>query len=53
MEEAYTNQCKVMTATEASTIRELVDFANEYNIVKEDIVSILPSREGYVMIYYY
>lgn len=44
---------KTMTATEAQTIRELVDLVNDFRISKEDIVSILPSREGYIMIYYY
>ena len=44
---------KTMTATEAKTIRELVDLANDFRMSKEDIVSILPSREGYIMIYYY
>lgn len=53
MGEEYTKQGKVMTATEAHTIRELVDLANEYNIAREDIITILPSREGYMMIYYY
>lgn len=44
---------KLITATEAQTVRELVDIANDYNIPKEDIISILPSKEGYVMVYYY
>lgn len=44
---------KIMNATEAQTIRELVDFANDYKIPREDVVSILPSREGYIMVYYY
>ena len=42
-----------MIATEAQTIRELTDFTNNYEIPREDIVSILPSREGYIMVYYY
>lgn len=44
---------KIMNAVEAQTIRELVDLANDYKIPREDVVSILPSREGYVMVYYY
>lgn len=44
---------KTMIATEAQTIRELVDLANDYKIPREDVVSILPSKEGYVMVYYY
>lgn len=43
---------KIMIAIEAQTIRELIDTANEYNILRQDIVSILPSKEGYIMIYY-
>lgn len=44
---------KMMVATEAQTVRELVDLANDCKISREDIISILPSREGYIMIYYY
>lgn len=47
------NNSKIMNAVEAQTIRELVDLANDYKIPREDVVSILPSREGYVMVYYY
>ena len=53
MGEATQEQGKVMNATEAQTVRELVDFVNDYNLSKDDIVSIIPSREGYVLIYYY
>lgn len=53
MGEATQEQGKVMNATEAQTVRELVDFVNDYNLPKKDIVSIIPSREGYVLIYYY
>lgn len=51
-EDMYKNG-KIMNAVEAQTIRELADFANDYKIPREDVVSILPSREGYVMVYYY
>ena len=44
---------KTMNAFEAQTIRELVDLANDYTIPREDVVSILPSKEGYVIVYYY
>jgi hypothetical protein len=44
---------KIMIAVEAQTIRELVDLANDYKIPREDVVSILPSKEGYIMVYYY
>lgn len=47
------NNGKIMNAVEAQTIRELVDLANDYKIPREDVVSIIPSREGYVMVYYY
>lgn len=47
------NNGKIMNAVESQTIRELVDLANDYKIPREDVVSILPSREGYVMVYYY
>lgn len=44
---------KIMNAFEAQTIRELVDLANNCNISRSDIISILPSKEGYIMVYYY
>ena len=47
------NNGKIMNAVESQTIRELVDLANDYKIPREDVVSILPSIEGYVMVYYY
>lgn len=47
------NNGKIMSAVEAQTIRELVDLTNDYKIPREDVVSILPSKEGYVMVYYY
>lgn len=53
MGEEMVNKGKIMTATEAQTIRELVDFTNDCKISREEVVSILPSREGYIMVYYY
>ena len=47
------NNGKIMNAVEAQTIRELIDLANDYKIPREDVVSIITSREGYVMVYYY
>ena len=44
---------KEMIAVEFQTTRELTDYANEFNITHGDIVTILPSKEGYIMIYYY
>lgn len=52
-EEMNVRYGKLMVASEASTIRDLVELANELHIPREDVVSILPSREGYVIIYYY
>lgn len=53
MGEVMVKNGKMMIAAEAQTIRELVDLANDYKIPREDVVSILPSKEGYVMVYYY
>lgn len=53
MGEDVLKEGKIMTASEAQTIRELIDIANEYKILREDVVSILPSDGGYVMVYYY
>ena len=44
---------KIMTATDAPTIRQIVKIANELKLQREDIVGIFPLREGYIMIYYY
>lgn len=53
MGEDVIKNSKIMIATEAQTIRGLVDFVNDYNIPRDEIVSILPSKEGYVIVYYY
>lgn len=53
MGEVMVNNGKIMTAAEAQTIRELVDLVNDCKIPREDVVSILPSKEGYIMVYYY
>lgn len=53
MGEQMVKEGKVMSAIESQTLRELVDFANDYNIPREDIINILPSKEGYAMVYYY
>lgn len=44
---------KVITAFEASTVRELVDIANEYELTREDIIQILSTESGYIMICQY
>jgi hypothetical protein len=43
---------KVMAVREAPTVRGLIKIANELNIPREDVVTILPIREGYILIYY-
>ena len=48
-----TKNHKIMTATDAPTIRQIVKIANELKLQREDIVGIFPLREGYIMIYYY
>lgn len=53
MGEETIKQNKIMTAIETLTMRDLVDYANEHNVLREDIVSILPAKEGYIMVFYY
>lgn len=43
---------KVMLAIAAKNIRELVSQANKEGIQKEDIVSISPEGDQFVLIYY-
>jgi hypothetical protein len=49
----YINNGKIMHATRSRTVRELVNNANELNIQREDIVTILQENGYYVLIYYY
>lgn len=44
---------KVMTAFTALTIRKIVSYANENNIKRDDIVSLMKNGNEYVLIYYY
>lgn len=53
MGEEMINKGKIMTASTAPTIRRVVKIANELNIPREDVVTILPCSEGYTFIYYY
>ena len=53
MGEEFIKDNKIMTAIEASTIREIVEATNELNIKREDVVSILPINGRYIMVYYY
>ena len=41
-----------MTATAANTIREIVRMANEYQIKRESIVSLLKENGQFVLIFY-
>lgn len=41
-----------MTAIAANTIREIVKIANEEEIKKEDIVSLLKENSQFVLVYY-
>jgi len=41
-----------MIAFNADKIRDIVNFANEQKINREDIVSLLESRGSYTLIYY-
>lgn len=52
MGEDYSKDGKSMIAHEARTIRALVTLANSLKIPREDIVSIVPTDSGYIMIYY-
>lgn len=44
---------KLLHATKSRTIRELVDKANKLQILREDIVAVLPENGSYVLLYYY
>ena len=41
-----------MAASGARTIRDLVKIANDQNIQKEDIVTIMKEADQYLIIYY-
>lgn len=43
---------KKMAALFAGNSRAIVDKVNSLSIQKEDIVQILPSNEGFVLLYY-
>ena len=43
---------KKMTALFAENSRAMVDKVNSLGIQKEDIVQVLPSNEGFVLLYY-
>ena len=43
---------KKMDILYSSTLRGIVETANYNNIQKEDILQVLPSGEGFVLLYY-
>lgn len=47
-----TKNGKVMTAVSAPHVRALVDIANELEIPREDVITILNRGEEVVLIYY-
>lgn len=48
----YSKDGKVLHAMQTNTIRELVETANDLEIPREDIVSILEKGGHYVLFYY-
>ena len=43
---------QIMTALAANTIREIVRYANEVGVKREDIVSLLKENGQFVLVYY-
>lgn len=43
---------QIMTALAANTIREIVRYANEIGVKREDIVSLLRENSQFVLVYY-
>lgn len=53
MEESMCMNGKIMHYINGKTVRELVETANTLNIQREDVVTILPEKDYYYMVYYY
>lgn len=51
-EKKSTENGKIFTAIVVESIRDLVDVTQEEQISREDIVSILKDKDGYVLFYY-
>lgn len=51
--EEYNKEGKLLHATRARTIRELVDKTNKLGVPREDVVTILQETGYYVLLYYY
>lgn len=47
-----TKDGKIFTAILVKTIMDAVDVVQEYQIPREDLVTILPDKEGYVVFCY-
>lgn len=43
---------QILTAISSPTIRELVNMTNEYNIKREDIVTIIKENGQYILLHY-
>lgn len=48
----YSKKTQVMTALTATTIRGIVNSANEIGIKREDIVSLLKENGQFVLVYF-
>ena len=46
------NDIKKMEAIHSTTLRGIMEAANSKGIQKEDIVQVLESGDGYVLLYY-
>ena len=44
---------KLLHAVRSRTIRELVDKANELQVPREDVITILQENGFYILLYYY
>lgn len=47
-----TKDGKIFTAILVKTIMDAVDVVQEYQIPREDLITILPDKEGYVVFCY-
>lgn len=45
-------QKSLLTAFAGSTLREIVNYANENSIMRDNIVSLIKEGEQYILIYY-
>ena len=45
-------QKSLLTAFAGGTLREIVNYANENSIIRDNIVSLIKEGEQYILIYY-